>query len=73
MDTVMYQLTYPQIPLVQTNVLQISGYNELPSGQNAVIAVMGYSGFDIEDAVIMNKASVERGLYHAVISRKYTS
>ena len=36
------------------------GYDKLGAGQNATVAVMGYSGYDIEDAVVMNKSSLDR-------------
>lgn len=69
-DTVMYQLVYSQRPLVESRTSKISKYDKLPAGQNATIAVMSYSGFDIEDAVIINKASIERGLGRAILSKK---
>ena len=70
-DTVLYQLVYPQRPFVETKNSRIANYHKIPAGQNATIVVMSYSGFDIEDAVIINKASIERGLGRAVLSRKY--
>ncbi|EDV21952.1 uncharacterized protein TRIADDRAFT_59462 [Trichoplax adhaerens] len=60
-DTVLYQLVYPQVPLVKTKTIDLIEFDKLPAGQNAIIAVMSYSGYDIEDAVILNKASVDRG------------
>uniref|UniRef100_A0A1I8GRJ3 DNA-directed RNA polymerase subunit beta n=1 Tax=Macrostomum lignano TaxID=282301 RepID=A0A1I8GRJ3_9PLAT len=60
-DTVQYLLVYPQRPLVQTKPLELIGYHELPAGQNACVAVMSYSGYDIEDALVVNKASLDRG------------
>lgn len=57
----MYQLVYPQKPLVSTQTLQLTHFNDLPAGQNANIAIMSFSGFDIEDAVVISRASIERG------------
>ncbi len=55
-------LHYPQLPLVKTRIHDLSNYAEHPSGQNMVVAVMSYDGYNMEDGVILNKASVERGL-----------
>lgn len=60
-DTVMYQLIYPQRPLVSTKTLNLTHFNDLPAGQNANVAIMSFSGYDIEDAVVISKASIERG------------
>jgi len=55
-------LHYPQFPIVKTKIHEISEYKEHPSGQNMIVAVMCYDGYNMEDGVILNKASVERGL-----------
>ena len=55
-------LHYPQIPLVQSVMHEVSNYNKHPSGQNMVVAVMSYKGYNVDDAVILNKASIDRGL-----------
>ncbi len=55
-------LHYPQYPLVKTRIHDVSNYDEHPSGQNIVVAVMCYDGYNMEDGVILNKGSVERGL-----------
>jgi len=54
-DTLLYLNVYPQQPMVKTKTIELIGYNKLPAGQNATVAVMSYSGYDIEDALIVNK------------------
>lgn len=51
----------PQIPLVQSMMHEIGHYETHPSGQNIVVAVISYKGYNMEDAVILNKGSIERG------------
>ena len=48
-------------------------FDELPGGQNAIIAVMSYTGYDIEDATILNKASLDRGFGRCLVTRKNVS
>lgn len=60
-DTLMYNLVYPQCPMVKTRTIELTNFDKLPAGQNATVAVMSYSGYDIEDALILNKASIDRG------------
>ena len=60
LDSLLYAMVYPQKPLVTTRTLDLVNFNELPGGQNAVVAVMSYSGYDIEDAVVLNKGSLDR-------------
>jgi DNA-directed RNA polymerase subunit B' len=55
-------LHYPQFPLVKTKLHDVTDYDEHPSGQNMVVAVMCYDGYNMEDGVILNKGSVERGM-----------
>lgn len=67
-DTLMYLLAYPQRPMVKTKTIEIIDFEKLPAGQNATVAVMSYSGYDIEDALILNKASLDRGVFFSFIS-----
>lgn len=55
-------LHYPQQPIVKTVMHDVSNYKKHAAGQNIVVAIMAYEGYNIEDAVIMNKASIDRGL-----------
>ena len=70
-DTLLYLMIYPQRPLVKTITIELSNYEKLPAGQNASVAVMSYSGYDIEDAVILNKASLDRGFARIMTLRRY--
>ncbi|KIW92512.1 uncharacterized protein Z519_06359 [Cladophialophora bantiana CBS 173.52] len=70
-DTLLYLMVYPQKPLVKTRTIELVKYDKLPAGQNATVAVMSYSGYDIEDALVLNKASVDRGFGRCQVLRKY--
>ncbi|KAH6911964.1 DNA-directed RNA polymerase [Coprinopsis sp. MPI-PUGE-AT-0042] len=69
-DTLLYLSVYPQQPMVKTRTSELIGYDKLPAGQNATVAVMSYSGYDIEDALIQNKASLDRGYGRCQVLRK---
>eukprot|EP00127_Corallochytrium_limacisporum_P004832 Clim_evm15s183 gene=Clim_evmTU15s183 len=70
-DTLLYTMVYAQRPLVKTKSIELSGFEKLPAGQNAIVAVMSYSGYDIEDALILNRASIDRGFGRCVVYRKH--
>lgn len=72
MDTLAHVLCYPQKPLVVTHPIKYLRFRELPAGQNAIVAIMCYSGFNQEDSVIMNQSSVDRGLFRSVFYRSYS-
>jgi DNA-directed RNA polymerase subunit B' len=62
MDMDVNLLHYPQFPVVKTIMHDLIDYSKHPSGQNVIIAVMSYKGYNMEDALIMNKGSIDRGL-----------
>src|ERR1700742_3341626 len=70
-DTLLYLLVYPQQPMVKTKTIELIKYDKLPAGQNATVAVMSYSGYDIEDALVLNKSSCDRGFGRCQVLRKY--
>ena len=72
-DSLLYLMVYPQKPLVKTKAIELIKYDKLPAGQNAIVAVMSYSGYDIEDALVLNKASVDRGFGRCQVFRKYST
>ena len=66
-DTKLYKIQNPQAPLAQTANHGEYKMDEYPNGTNAVVAVLSYTGFDMEDAMILNKSSYERGFAHASV------
>jgi len=72
-DTILYLLVYPHQPLVKSRTIDMIGFSKLPAGHNAIVAVMSYSGYDIEDALILNRASLDRGFGRCVVMRKYSA
>ncbi|CAH2353827.1 DNA-directed RNA polymerase III subunit RPC2 [[Candida] railenensis] len=71
-DTLLYFMVYPQQPMVKTKTIELIDYDKLPAGQNATVAVMSYSGYDIEDALVLNKSSIDRGFGRCQVVRKNT-
>ncbi|KAL0215715.1 hypothetical protein P9112_007899 [Eukaryota sp. TZLM1-RC] len=71
MDTLANVLMYPQKPLVTTSSMEHLKFKDLPAGQNAVVAIACYTGFNQEDSVIMNQSSVDRGLFRSIFFRSY--
>lgn len=70
-DTMSNILYYPQKPLATTRSMEYLKFRELPAGQNAIVAILCYSGYNQEDSVIMNQSSVDRGLFRSMYYRSY--
>ena len=70
-DTKAYCLINPQHPIVDTAIYKSNILNEHPQGQNVVMAIMPYKGYNMEDAIILNKKSIERGLFRSIFFRTY--
>lgn len=71
LDTIAHVLNYPQKPLVQTHMSDMLHVNDLPSGQNAIVAIACYSGYNQEDSIIMNQSSIDRGLFRSTFYHTY--
>ena len=62
-DTMGNIINYPQKPIVATRLSKYTYNNELPSGVNAIVAIMTHTGFNQEDSVMINKSALDRGLF----------
>ncbi|OGJ16324.1 hypothetical protein A3K74_01880, partial [Candidatus Pacearchaeota archaeon RBG_13_33_26] len=71
LDTDVSILQYPQKPIVKSFVYDT--LNTYPAGQNLVVAVMTYEGYNMEDALILNKGSVNRGVGRSFYFRPYSA
>ncbi len=66
-------LHYPQTPLVKSDIVDTLEYQKRPAGQNFVVAIMSYEGYNMEDAVILNRGSIDRGLARSTFYRTYSA
>ncbi|MFH1053504.1 MAG: DNA-directed RNA polymerase subunit B [Candidatus Woesearchaeota archaeon] len=73
MDMDVSLLHYPQIPVVKSIVYDVSKYDQHPAGQNIIVAVMSYDGYNMDDAIVINKGSIERGFGRSTYYRPSTA
>ncbi|KAK3310002.1 uncharacterized protein B0T15DRAFT_406720 [Chaetomium strumarium] len=66
-DNKMYRLQTGQTPIVRAPLHNTYGFDNFPNGTNAVVAVISYTGYDMDDAMIINKSAHERGFGHGTI------
>ena len=64
-------MLYPQTAIVTTRAMELLGLEKRPAGQNCVVAVLPFDGYNIEDAIVLSKSSVERGLGRTLFYRIY--
>ena len=64
-------LVHPQPPLVKTKSTSLLSLDERPTGQNAIVAVLSFEGYNIEDAIIFNKSAIDRGFARSIFYRLY--
>jgi len=67
MDKTAYVLNYPSRPLVDTRLMNFIQLNRIPSGTQIHVAIMSHTGYNQEDSVLVNKGSLDRGLFLATI------
>ena len=66
-------LNYGQIPLIKSRYLKYISNEEHPYGENAIVAIMCYSGYNVEDAVLINEGSLKRGFFRTTYFNDYQS
>ncbi len=64
-------MLYPQTPIVNTKAMGLLGLEDRPAGQNCVVAVLPFDGYNIEDAIVLSKSSIDRGLGRTFFYRIY--
>ena len=64
-------LNYPQRPIVTTRYKKYTDVDKLPYGINAIVAIASYSGYNQEDGIILNRSSIDRGMFKSLYYRSY--
>lgn len=67
MDKTAYVLSYPMRPLVDTRLMNIIKLNNIPSGEQVIVAIGSHTGYNQEDSILFNKSAIDRGLFLATI------
>jgi len=71
MDKMAVVLNYGQIPLVKSRYLNYMNKEDIPYGINAIVAIMSYTGYNVEDAILINKGALDRGLFRTTYFTMY--
>jgi len=70
-DTRGYAMYYPQEPLVRSNVYKSLNLREKSAGQNCVVALLSYKGYNLADAIVINRSAIDRGLARTTMFKTY--
>jgi DNA-directed RNA polymerase II subunit RPB2 len=70
-DAMSHVLCYPEMPMVSTYMSRFFGAQTLPAGQNIIVAIMTYTGYNQEDSNMINRASLDRGRFRSIFYRTY--
>jgi len=72
-DTRMHVMHYPQQSIVGTRAMKTTNFAQRPGGQNFVVAILSHHGYNMQDAVVINRAAVERSLGRSSFIRTYNA
>ena len=72
-DTRMHVMHYPQQSIVGTRAMKTTNFAQRPGGQNFVVAILSHHGYNMQDAVVINRAAVERSLARSSFIRTYNA
>ena len=70
-DTFSHILYYPQKPLISNRIMEHINCDKLPNGDNVIVAIATYGGYNQEDSIIFNQSSIDRGLFTSTFYRTY--
>jgi DNA-directed RNA polymerase subunit B len=70
-DTRGYVMYYPQEPLVQTKIYKSLNLREKAAGQNCIVALTSYHGYNMADAIVVNRSAIDRGLHRVTMFKTY--
>ena len=70
-DALSHMLCYPQVPLVSPFMSKFYGSQTMPCGQNIMVAIMTYTGYNQEDSIMINRAFLQRGGFRSIFYRTY--
>lgn len=70
-DTFAHVLNYPQKPIVTTRYKKYTDVDKLPYGINCIVAIASYTGYNQEDSMMLNKTSIQRGMFNSLYFRGY--
>ena len=66
-------LYHPQVPLAQTKAMKYNNFLDMPNGENTIVAIMSYTGYNQEDSLVVNQSAVDRGIFRADSIKKFHS
>jgi DNA-directed RNA polymerase II subunit RPB2 len=62
-----------QVPLVKSRYLKHINNEEHPCGENTIVAIMAWNGYNVEDSILFNEGSLKRGLFRTTYYSVYES